>query len=53
VYNHAFAMLRLEGTRATASYYQSDTSGAEPGHAPPLGPPLFTETVTLPPPREG
>ena len=52
VYNHAFAVLRLEGTRATASYYQSDTSGAEPGHAPPLGPPLFTETVTLPARRE-
>jgi calcineurin-like phosphoesterase family protein len=53
VYNHAFAMLRLEGRRATASYYQSDTSGAEPGKAPALGAPLFTETVTLPARREG
>ncbi|MEP7120172.1 MAG: metallophosphoesterase [Byssovorax sp.] len=48
LYHHAFATLRLEGPRATARYYESDTRGAEPGSAPPLGPPLFTESVTLP-----
>ena len=46
VHHHAFAVLHLEGPRATARYYQSDTTGIEPGHAPPPGPPLFTETVT-------
>lgn len=56
VYHHAFAILRLEGARATASYYASDTSG---GRAPAVGAPLFTETVTRvrerrpPPPDAG
>jgi hypothetical protein len=45
VYNHAFAILRLEGPRATVRYYQTDATGAEPGKAPPLGPPFFTETI--------
>jgi hypothetical protein len=52
VYNHAFAVLRLAGRRATASYYEADTTGVEAGHAPPIGAPLFTETVTLPEPRD-
>ncbi|MFT3771437.1 MAG: metallophosphoesterase [Minicystis sp.] len=42
VYHHAFAMLRLQGGTATATYYASDTSG---GRALPVGQPLFTETV--------
>ena len=45
IYNHAFAMLRLDGKRATATYYQSDTTGATPGRAPPLPAPILTETV--------
>jgi predicted phosphodiesterase len=46
VHNHAFAVLRLDGPRATVSYYESDTTGIEPGHVPPAGAPLFAETVT-------
>jgi hypothetical protein len=53
IFNHAFAVLRLEGPRATASYYQSDTTGAEPGKAPQVGPALFTETFTLAKRAEG
>jgi hypothetical protein len=45
VYDHAFALLRLEGTKATVSYHASDTTGAAPGSAPPLRTPLFVETV--------
>lgn len=41
VYHHAFTILRLEGTRATASYYQADTSGGAAG----VAEELFRETV--------
>jgi hypothetical protein len=46
--NHAFAILELDGPRATASYYQTESSDLIPGKSTPPGPPLFTEEVLLP-----
>ena len=45
--NHVFAILELDGPRATARYYQTDSSDLIPGRVPSPGPPLFTEEVVL------
>ncbi len=45
--NHVFTLLQLDGPRATARYYQTDSSDLVPGRVPPPGPPLFTEEVVL------
>ncbi len=43
--DHVFAILELDGPRATTRYYQTDSSDLIPGRVPAPGPPLFTEDV--------
>ncbi|XXF81380.1 metallophosphoesterase [Myxococcaceae bacterium GXIMD 01537] len=47
---HAYAILRLEGPVATASYYQVSTADLCARPVPPAPPPLFSEQVVRPGP---
>ncbi|WNG23176.1 metallophosphoesterase [Cystobacter fuscus] len=43
---HAYTILRLEGPRLTARYYQMENRLLVPGRVPAPGPPLYEETMT-------
>jgi len=37
--------MRLEGPKMTVDYYQVNSTNAKPGNPPPLGKPLYSESV--------
>jgi hypothetical protein len=45
VFNYCYAMMRLEGPKMTVDYYQVNSTNATPGNPPPLGKPLYSESV--------
>src|SRR5579863_97810 len=48
VFNYCYAMIRLAGPSLTIDYYQLDSTNATPGNPPPLGAPLYSETINSP-----
>jgi hypothetical protein len=45
VFNYCYAMMRLEGPKMTIDYYQVNSTDAQPGNPPPLGKPLYSESI--------
>ena len=45
VFNYCYAMMRLEGPKMTVDYYQVNSTDARPGNPPPLGKPLYCESL--------
>jgi hypothetical protein len=48
VFNYCYAIVRLNGPALTIDYYQVDSTNATPGNPPPLGTPLYTESISRP-----
>ena len=48
VFNHAYAVMRLNKAALSVSYYQVDSTDATPGNPPPLTPVPFTDNLTAP-----
>ena len=40
--------MRLAGASLSIDYYQVDSTNAAPGNPPPLGPPLYSESIAKP-----
>jgi len=45
VFNYCYAILRLSGPKMIIDYYQVNSTDATPGNPPPLGKPLYSETL--------
>ena len=45
VFNYCYAMMHLAGPKMTIDYYQVNSTDAQPGNPPPLGKPLYSETI--------
>ena len=45
VFNYCYAILHLAGPKMTIDYYQVNSTDATPGNPPPLGVPLYSESV--------
>ena len=48
VFNYCYAIIRLAGPKLSIDYYQVDSTDATPGNPPPLGAPLYSETIEKP-----
>jgi hypothetical protein len=48
VFNYSYAIMRLAGASLSIDYYQVDSTNAAPGNPPPLGPPLYSESIAKP-----
>lgn len=48
VFNYCYAIMRLSGPSLSIDYYQVDSTNAQPGNPPPLGSPLYTESIPRP-----
>ena len=45
VFNYCYAMMKLAGPKMTIDYYQVNSTDATPGNPPPLGKPLYSESL--------
>lgn len=45
VFNYCYAIMHLAGPTMTIDYYQVNSTDAQPGNPPPLGKPLYSETI--------
>lgn len=45
VFNYTYAILHLSGPKLSIDYYQVDSTDATPGNPPPLGAPLYSESI--------
>ena len=45
VFNYCYAIMHLAGPKLSIDYYQVDSTDATPGNPPPLGEPLFSESL--------
>ena len=45
VFNYCYAIIQLAGPKMSIDYYQVDSTDATPGNPPPLGEPLYSESV--------
>jgi hypothetical protein len=48
VFNYCYAMMHLAGPSLSIDYYQVDSTNAQSGNPPPLGSPLYTESIPHP-----
>lgn len=48
VFNYCYAVMQLTGPSMSIAYYQVDSTDATPGNPPPLGEPLYTESIDKP-----
>ena len=48
VFNYSYAVGKLSGSKMTVDYYELDSTDASPGNPPPLGYPLYSETIERP-----
>jgi hypothetical protein len=48
VFNYCYAIITLAGPKLTIDYYQIDSTDPQPGNPPPLGPPLYSESIDKP-----
>ena len=46
VFNYCYAIMNLAGPKLSVDYYQLNSTDAAPGNPPPLGKPLYSETIT-------
>lgn len=46
VFNYCYAIINLAGPKLSVDYYQVNSTDATPGNPPPLGKPLYRETIT-------
>jgi hypothetical protein len=48
VFNYCYAIVNLAGPRLSIDYYQVDSTDATPGNPPPIGAPLYSESMERP-----